>query len=181
MSGNFTEAGLQEILRRHPHVKYIKVFVETGTFKGETAAMAVVYFPTVHTIELSPELHAAARARYVGSRIAFHSGDTRVVLPRLAETITEPAVFYLDAHWWHAKDVAGGEAPFPLWDELEILAKRHYQDVIVVDDVRTFGKTEPVEDWKDVTLERIADFFPGCIEAVILGDQAVIYRAPHAH
>lgn len=120
--------------------------------------------------------------KHDGVGINFRRGDSRDVLCELAITIQEPAVFYLDAHWWIPTNpelaalIAGVEAPFPLWLELDIIRTRAYRDVIVVDDVRSFGTENPIRDWADVSLEVIAAYFPSHVEALILGDQAIVYR-----
>ena len=39
----------------------LTTFIETGTFRGDTTAVAAGLFESVHTIELSLELHEQAR------------------------------------------------------------------------------------------------------------------------
>jgi predicted O-methyltransferase YrrM len=75
------------------------VFVESGTFHGKTTRWAVERFREVHTIELSPELAANARRDLAALGVHCHEGDTRDVLPLLAESIAEPVCWFLDAHW----------------------------------------------------------------------------------
>ena len=187
-----TAAHLETIRTRHAWARGIRVFVETGTFRGERAAMAAAQFAVVHTVEISEKLHREAADRHRHPAIQFHLGDSRVWVPRLAAEVTEPAVWFLDAHWFslnrdrtragQARDreaqIGGKEGGLPLWDELAALARRPYADVWVVDDVNDFGRTEPTPEWRDVSLDRIAAYASDrLVEAVVLGDQAVIYRS----
>src|SRR5258708_6501834 len=54
----------------------LRAFVETGTFLGNTTAIAGGIFAEVHTIELSPELAAQARTRFAATpHVHVHEGD----------------------------------------------------------------------------------------------------------
>lgn len=150
-----------------------KVFVELGTFKGVTAALAAESFPVVHTVEASCVHHAEAVRRYGDLGIYFHLGDSRVILADLCASIQEPAVFYHDAHWWPYADVV---EDFPLWDDLDQIARRPYPDVVVVDEAHRFGTGRPTHYWQEVTLESIAARFPGHQTAFLIGNQAVVVR-----
>lgn len=150
-----------------------RVFIEVGTFKGVTAALASERFALVHTIEASPAYHLEAVSRYGDREIRFHLSDSRDILPKLAAEIAEPVVFFHDGHAWNYPNVVES---FPLWDDLATMAKRDYQDVIVVDEVHRFGDSQPRAYWKDVSLERIAACFPGHQRAFIAGNQAVVIR-----
>jgi hypothetical protein len=126
-------------------VRRPKVFVETGTFRGDNALYQSHWFLRVHTIELDPTLALAAKMRFADMRnINVHEGDSGEVLSMLAEIIREPALFYLDAHW------SGGATAFgppedsgcPVLRELQALSLRPYADVIVIDDMRLMGTVE---------------------------------------
>lgn len=165
-----------------------RVFCETGTFRGERAALATDYFAVVCTVDLSDRLFQQARERWVGWPISFVHGDSRDVVPQWAQAFTEPVCWFLDAHWFELSPrktraasaqqtlIAGADRPLPLWDELAAISRRPYRDLVIVDDVRDFGTERPVPAWREVTLERIADYFPDRREARILGDQAVVWR-----
>lgn len=184
---DMTVERLTDILSRSD-VK-LRVFVESGTFKGATTRLALDHFPQVHSIELERTLYLRARrllAKYQ-RRCRLHHGDSAKLIPQLAESIQESAFWYLDAHWFNlsawakkkVKKVAGapGDQAFPLWKELQALAKRPYRDIVVVDDVHCFGdpqNTNPA--WRDVSLQTISALFPGHRDAVILGDQAVVWK-----
>ena len=144
-----------------------KVFVETGTYLGNTTAGAAHLFRTVHTIELDEQLYERARKRFENvPNVTCHHGNSPDVLRSLAATIDEPALFYLDAHW-SGGATAHGEVEVPLLEELEIIRERSQGDFIIIDDARLIGKTGttglrlsreyPVStfDWRNVKIEAI--------------------------
>lgn len=152
------------------------VFVESGTFHGKTTRWALQRFSVVHTIELSDVLYAEAIRDLAPLGAICHHGDTADVLPRLAETIHEPACWFLDAHWLNQPGAAGKDTPLPLQDELTALAARPYADIVIVDDVASFGKDHYQPGWGQVSLDWIAGHFPGHRLAVRHKDCAVVYR-----
>ena len=167
-----------------------RIFCETGTFRGDRAALATEHFPEVHTVELSPALWTIARELHGALPITFECGDSRAWVPRWAATFAEPVCWYLDAHWFDlnrtktrdgaaraaANPVAGQEAPFPLWDELRVLALRPYQDIIIVDDIHDFGSDRTCPEWGTATVQQVYDYFPGARHAGVIKDQAVVWR-----
>jgi len=176
---NFRLRDLEAIRARHPQYAGIRVFVETGTFHAKTTLLARSVFPVVHSIELSRPLYdQAVREHGATPDLHFHLGDSRVVLPPLCQRIAEPAVFYLDAHWFQSREVAGRGDPagFPLWDELRAVATRRYHDLVLVDDVHDFGTPRPRPEWQNVSLQKIAARLPGHLDAAVMRDQAVVWR-----
>jgi hypothetical protein len=187
----FTAAALQTILARGNGARSLpRVFVETGTWHGDSTRLALTRFAEVHTIELSATLFGEYSPALTEAGAHCYQGDTRVLLPQLALTIQEPVCWFLDAHW--TDQCAGAmRGPLPLWEELEVLSGRTYADIVIVDDVHSFGthraaalKERPARavlfkeqpEWDGVSLSKIAKYFPKHREAVILGDQAVVYR-----
>lgn len=117
---------LREICERVPFV----AVVETGTFRGATAAHLhrVTGLP-VHSFEANARHYGFARARLRGlTAVHLHHGDSRAGLERLASTAAlqpGPVLFYLDAH---------GLADLPLAAELEIAFRHWGEAVVIVDD-----------------------------------------------
>lgn len=116
-------------------------FVETGTYRGNTAAWAALHFDRVTTIELSPEFHAKAEERFHGQPQirAFHE-DSSSVLRELVPTLPRPAVFWLDAHW-SGLDTAGRDTESPLLEEVAVIYASPCDHIVLVDDVRLFCAT----------------------------------------
>jgi len=126
-----------DILRRFPNT----TFVETGTFKCEGVRAALdAGFARVVTIEIAPELHAAAQRRFIGEpRVTALCGSSADLLQPLVNSLTAPATFFLDAHGY-AGDGGGGH-PSPLLAELDAIARGGCQaHTILIDDFQVFGR-----------------------------------------
>ena len=93
--------------------------VETGTYKGESAAFLRTLCPRVWSIELSPAQHAEATAAYGGiAGLSFAQGNSATILPDLLEGIGEPALFWFDGHVMPG-DPNFGAAECPVIAEIE--------------------------------------------------------------
>jgi len=120
----------------------LRCLVETGTYRGNMIATLKRDFDQIYSIELSPELHAAARRRFAGdSRINLICGDSGAELPRIAQRLTGSALFWLDAHY-SGGDTAQGAEGNPIMKEIACILTNSGAHVILVDDMRLFG-TDP--------------------------------------
>lgn len=134
------------------------VFVETGTYLGETICRLEPLFDELHTIELSVDHWRNAKGAYVGKKIQFHLGDSASVLDWLLPAIKRPAVFFLDGHW-SCGNTARGPIDVPLLNELSSICQHFLNEaLVIIDDIRLFGKGpdsgEPV-DWTSIGIEAI--------------------------
>lgn len=117
----------------------LRKFVETGTHMGETAEWMARKGIDVVTVELSDRLYQLARARLQRYRnVTLIHGDTARLLPDLLGRLSEPACFWLDAHF-SGEGTARGTADTPISGELEaILTHPVRGHVILIDDARCF-------------------------------------------
>lgn len=169
------------------------VFVETGTYNGDGIQRVVHDFRTVHSIELKPSFAHAARDRFRDcENVQVHCGDSADVLRALSK-ITEPVMFYLDAHFAGGETERGSDSDngCPLLRELQVLKDRPFKgkgDVIVIDDMRLIGRVStsgtpgckmyPVTtfDWTHVTVDnimeeygtRVRQYWPSDIDRLVL-------------
>jgi len=135
-----------------------RVYIETGLWKGNSLSIAAEVFDECHGIELAPHWAEHNRTRFAGDeRVTIHEGDSAVVLPRLLDSIHEPAAIMLDAHFCKT-DPPVAKSKFPLWAELDRISARPNPDLVIVDDVHTFGRARddlrfrPGDiEWEDVT------------------------------
>lgn len=117
-------------------------FVETGTFKGETARWAAGRFREVVTIELSQSLHLEAAASLADlPNVRCLQGDSAECIAEAAPLGGAPSVFWLDAHY-SFDGTAGESAECPLLEELAVLEGRN-GDVVAVDDAHMFLMPPP--------------------------------------
>ncbi len=114
----------------------ISTFVETGAFYGITTAAIARLYPEVrcYSCEISPEhyRHAAAKAAGLPNLTLTEEGSP-ALLARLAQGVrAEPTLFWLDAH--------GYGFPWPLREEVRIIAEQWERAWVVIDDFLVPGR-----------------------------------------
>ena len=141
--------------------------IETGTYRGDSALSFAQFFDRVHTIELSDEWFRFSRDRLAPyPTVTCHHGDSAEVLAALLPSISEPVLFFLDAHYSGGPTALGREQK-PLLRELEAICDRRQKDILIIDDVRLIGRSgecgyegdsiypRTTYDWRNVTFGRI--------------------------
>lgn len=127
-------------------------FIETGTYKGNTALWAGKNFLKVHTIEFDVDRYNKTRARIVNmidtSNINLWQGNSKDVLKDVLSDIDEPVIFWLDAHGLWAGNMTPDDE-IPIMQELEIIlewqARTQQECSILIDDARLFINPPPVD------------------------------------
>jgi hypothetical protein len=138
----------EEYLQRHGNGK---VFIETGTYLGQTVELArrvlkdnLPMWDRIESIEINKRLADNAKKYFdFDARININLGDSVDVIKTLCEGLKdEPATFWLDAH--ASGPLPGGRmGPNPLLQELEAIYLTGRKDhTIIVDDRRLFGSGE---------------------------------------
>lgn len=123
----------------------ISLFVETGTFKGDSVAAIYPYFDKLITIEHSEPLWREATARFKGIRnVEVLLGDSPNVLAGLRDAFAEAStLFWLDAHWCVAENESGHQSQCPLLDEIRAIGSLGDSSVVLIDDARLFMSLPP--------------------------------------
>ena len=162
----------------------LSVFVETGTFEGDTVALVLSQFEEIHTIELSHEYYARAleRFRSNGSVTVYHDDSPRALASLRSRLEHESVLYWLDAHWCVAKGTASAHSQCPLLSELEAIGTLNSESVIMIDDARLFLCTPPqpheTENWP-----RFHEVIQGLYslstshEAMVINDVIVLFPA----
>ncbi len=118
-----------------------RVFVESGTYLGDTTAFLRPYVARIITVEVEPKLYADAEARFAGDpQIDVLFGDGQELIPRAVEGLAEPAFIWLDGHF--SGGVTGmGEQVEPALAILDTFASMQLPEgtTVLVDDLRMFG------------------------------------------
>lgn len=116
------------------------VFVETGTYMGDTTHIAKSHFQHVYTIELSEQFANMAKRRFASdANVTVIQGDSSTAIKSVCERVEQPAFFWLDGHW-SGGSTAKGAKDCPLYEELQsIMTYCKESCVIAIDDVRLFG------------------------------------------
>jgi hypothetical protein len=139
--GNLSEPPLAGLVRFLQAKYALQDFVETGTFRGGGTAFAATVFPSVTTIEVKAEYHAATSERLKATGARFLLGDSRVELPKVVAGLAGPALFWLDGHAGGGHFGAADDCP--LLEELTAIAASPYENFVLVDDARAFLAPPP--------------------------------------
>ena len=146
------------------NTKKTNQYIETGTYLGDGIKNVLNNYVKIHSIELSKKWYDHNVEQFRNEpTVEIHLGDSKEILTKLLENIKEPVTIFLDAHF-SGKLTAFGDEETPLLFELEILKKRPYDDVIIIDDCRLLGKSgtcgrgpddsvypEMHNDWENIT------------------------------
>jgi hypothetical protein len=128
------------LLKRFRSAYGLRVFIETGTFAGETVAAMLDHVDRIVSIELDASLAAAARARFAGRpEVTILQGDSSELLGQVLDGLTEPCLVWLDGHY-SGSITAQGAQPSPISAEVDAIlrhpVRRH---VVLIDDARDFS------------------------------------------
>lgn len=117
----------------------MRVFIETGTYRGATAKAFAPLAKTVISVELNPEFQKTnQRSLAPLSNIQLLTGDSATLLPVVLADLNEPAMFWLDAHY-SGGSTAHGATASPILTELRCIFDHHVkQHIIAIDDSRDF-------------------------------------------
>ncbi|HVB86686.1 MAG TPA: hypothetical protein VNK23_08500 [Candidatus Dormibacteraeota bacterium] len=150
----------QRAVREYARRYQLRTLIETGTYYGEMIAAVKDDFDHVFSIEFDPELAQRAARRFSGdARVRILEGDSAKVLPELLKSISEPALFWLDAGYWGWADLA--RDPERLSVEVEAaLSHRVTAHVVLMDDARMLDGRNGAPTF-DQLRTRIATRFPG--------------------
>jgi hypothetical protein len=116
-----------------------RVLVETGTFAGGMIDAVKDRFDRITSIELDPGWHARAVERFrQDSHVTLLHGDSGVQLRHVLGSLTEPAIFWLDAHY-SGPVTARGVIDSPIVQEMEAIRAHPVRGhVVLIDDMRYF-------------------------------------------
>jgi hypothetical protein len=145
----------EELIGRMQRAMPVRLFVETGTYYGDTACWASERFDKVWTIEFSEECYKGAVERNRSlANVSFLLGDSRKLLPEIVAELSSAALFWLDAHY-SGNETYGQSDECPLLDELAIINRSTFENAIIIDDARFFLSPpqpfHPADQWPDIS------------------------------
>lgn len=119
-----------------------RVLVETGTNYGDTVSAGLATFTSIYSIELMPRLFESAKRRFARQPcVELRLGDSSRELPLVLQTLSQPALFWLDAHY-SGDGTARADVDTPVAQELLAISQHPIRNhVILIDDARLFDGT----------------------------------------
>ena len=133
----------QRILQEHARSYGLRTMVETGTNLGQMINAMLQLMDNIYSIEMDDWSYERAVRRFAGQcKVHMIRGSSAQELPRLLPTITQPTLFWLDAHNFDLET--------PVREELQaISAHMRPGHVILIDDSSWFdGRNQyPTMEW----------------------------------
>lgn len=118
------------------------VFVETGTYYGDTLNALKNNFKKLYSIELDEYLCHRAQKRFSRySHINVFCGDSAQHLPPIIAQINQPTLFWLDAHYSGGITAKGSRASPILQELTQIFKEASFNYIILIDDARCFTES----------------------------------------
>jgi len=132
----------QKTLKKNGKKYNLRVLVETGTAGGDMIRAMKNNFDQIFSIELSTEFFERAKSNFKKyDHITLIKGNSGEKLAELLPKISEPILFWLDAHY-SGEGTAKGDIETPIIKELTtIFSRNNKKDVILIDDARCFDGT----------------------------------------
>lgn len=160
------------------------VAVESGTYKGDSAALLAENFRSVVTIERSHQFANAAQTRFHGrADITVLHGSSADLLEEALPDRDRAALFWLDAHY-SGGQTAGADYLCPAVEELTVIGAHRsaHNTIVLVDDARSFL---PSEGWPSIgDLCRLLDrsgLDVVLVDDVLVGAQPDALRGLHQY
>ncbi len=151
----------QRIVRQHQRPG-VRLFIETGTQAGEMLAALAPCFSRLVSIELHPDLAAAARLRFrADPRVEILEGDSAAIFPRVIAEVREPALCWLDAHFTGGPSAGEGHQAPILAEIAAILDSPVSGHTVLIDDARCFtgsGGFPTIDDVRRLCAKRGGTF-----------------------
>lgn len=124
-------------------LKYInKVFIETGTYQGDTIDIVNKYTnfeTTIFSIELSEVFHKNCKEKFKNTKnVEIIFGNSKYHLINIINDINDKITFWLDSHWSGVPNIGCDNVTIcPILFELEQIKLHHIKNhTIIVDDIR---------------------------------------------
>ncbi|MCX6170069.1 MAG: glycosyltransferase [Ignavibacteriales bacterium] len=160
----------------------LDIFVETGTFEGDTIENVRNLFGEIHSVELSEEYYKHVKNRFekLGT-VHLYLDSSEKFLKKVHPDLKEKSVLYwLDAHWCVADKTAGEKSQCPLIEELKSIESLNNKSLIIIDDARLFIAPPPspheITQWPDFnSIITLLSSLSRAHEVIILNDTIIYY------
>jgi hypothetical protein len=146
------------------------LFIETGTYLGDSLAEASAIFPTCYSIEIAEELYKRAKERFKDDQnIHLLQGNSAEKLGEIDFSQIKSAFFWLDAHY--SGGLTEGEGFCPLVEEVAFIGSLNVDHYIFIDDARFV--LSPFQGERYCSIEGLFSTFPENNYNVIINDMII--------
>lgn len=156
-------------------IKNYPVFVETGTYMGETILGLSEFFELSYTVELDEVIfNNFSNLNYDRQKIKSYLGDSIIVLPEIIKLIDKNCIFFLDGHY-SGSGTGKGIKDVPILEEIKSINDNYnLPSIIIIDDLRLFN-TNYIENWSGITIESINSLISNrIIDTLVLEDRYIL-------
>jgi hypothetical protein len=148
----------QRTVKEYARKFSIRTLVETGTYHGDMINATKNIFSKIFSVELDRTLYEQAKKKFAKfAHISIIQGNSSEVLPYILVEITQPCLFWLDAHY-SGGVTAKSDIETPIMRELQLIfAHALGEQVILIDDARLFvGQNDypTLEELRNFVFER---------------------------
>jgi hypothetical protein len=129
----------QGVVEKYARKHRLRILIETGTYEGEMVEAMQKRFRVIHSIEIFEPLYRKALQKFSGiDHTHLHHGDSGNCLSEILDTVNEPALFWLDAHY-SGEGTGRGNTDTPILKEIKYIFDHPVRGhVILIDDARLF-------------------------------------------
>jgi len=139
-----------ETVRRLQEDFDLKMFVETGTYEGDTSLLMSHFFEDVYTCDI--EDHNKPIEFLLRRNLTFRVLDSRKFLESIKTQVSQRTFFFLDAHWYD---------DWPIREELGWVFTNSDRPVVAIDDFDTkSGVDFDSFQGRNLDMDLIAPFVP---------------------
>jgi hypothetical protein len=144
-SRSFNASDIPQAIKLATIIRYRvedSIFIETGTYLGDTTAALEKYFLKTYTIEPDLTLYKLAKNRFKDSKnIICINNTSEESLAELIKDLTGSVTFYLDGHYSLGNTFLGNMST-PLSLELKVIGQflKNFENIsVIADDVGACG------------------------------------------
>jgi len=150
----------QRAVREYADRYGMRVLVETGTYYGEMVAAMRQRFDEIYSVEYDHPLAERAARKFAHWRhVHILEGDSQQKIPEILATLSQPALFWLDAGYYGWAGLQGDKQRLTV--ELDSILQHKIKDhIILMDDARGLSGQNGAPT-VDQVKQHIESTFPG--------------------